>query len=352
MERDGSGASWHGRVTAALNRGARAQEHSVEILTNTRAAHARVWATLTAVRAGREERRAARLRREGSQSDRKTACLAPHRGMASAMSNSALAPARPTPAARTTGAERARRQRDDQRLMHRHQGGDAAAREALIERYMPLARSLALRYRRASEPLDDLVQVASVGLVKAVDRWDPDRGLAFSSYAVPTILGELRRYFRDATWDVRPARDVQELCLSVEEAREALWAELGRSPTVADLAGRLERSEEDIVEAVQATEGRSVRSLDAPVHEDEGDSASAGDLLGAPDAEFDRVEAGITLERMTGILDERAREILRLRFQEDLLQSEIAERVGCSQMHVSRIIRASLEKLYAYGTQE
>jgi len=235
--------------------------------------------------------------------------------------------------------------------MHRHQRGDAAAREELIERYMPLARSLALRYRRASEPLDDLVQVASVGLVKAVDRWDPDRGLAFSSYAVPTILGELRRYFRDATWAVRPARDVQELCLSVEEAREVLWAELGRSPTVADLAAHLNRSEEEIVEAVHATEGRSLRSLDAPVHDDEGDSASTGDLFGEPDPGFDRAEAGITLERLSKILDERAREILRLRFQEDLLQSEIAERVGCSQMHVSRIIRASLEKLYAYGTQ-
>ena len=192
-------------------------------------------------------------------------------------------------------SERARRQRDDQRLMRRHQRGDTTARDELIERYMPLARSLALRYRRASEPLDDLVQVASVGLVKAVDRWDPERGLAFSSYAVPTILGELRRYFRDATWDVRPARDLQELCLSVEEAREALWGELGRSPTVADIAGRLDRSPEDVVEALQATEGRSVRSLDAPVHEEEGASASAGDLLGSDDPEFDRVEAGVTL---------------------------------------------------------
>jgi RNA polymerase sigma-B factor len=250
---------------------------------------------------------------------------------------------------RTTPHERARRQHDDQRLMRRHQNGDDHAREALIERYMPLARSLALRYRRASEPLDDLIQVASVGLVKAVDRWDPDRGLAFSSYAVPTILGELRRYFRDATWDVRPARDLQELCLSVEEAREALWAALGRSPTVADLAKRLKRNEEEIIEALQATEGRSVRSLDAPVHEEEGDSATAGDMIGTEDTEYDRVDAGVTIERMTGILDDRAREILRLRFQEDLLQSEIAERVGCSQMHVSRIIRSSLEKLYAYG---
>ena len=255
------------------------------------------------------------------------------------------APPRPT-----TSQERARRQRDDERLGRRRQHGDSGARAALIERYMPLARSLALRYRRASEPLDDLVQVASVGLVKAVDRWDPERGLAFSSYAVPTILGELRRYFRDATWDVRPARDLQELCLSVEDAREHLWAQLGRSPTVEDLAQRLNRSHEEIVEALHASEGRSVRSLDAPVHEEEGDSASAGDLIGTVEVGYDRVDAGVTIERMTEILDGRAREILRLRFHEDLLQSEIAERVGCSQMHVSRIIRSSLERLYAYGS--
>jgi RNA polymerase sigma-B factor len=245
--------------------------------------------------------------------------------------------------------DRARRQREDQRLMRLAQDGDEHARAELIERYMPLARSLALRYRRASEPLDDLIQVASVGLVKAVDRWDPERGLAFSSYAVPTILGELRRYFRDSTWDVRPARDLQELCLAVEEARETLWGDLGRSPTVSDLARRLERYEEEIVEALQATEGRSVRSLDAPVHDEDNDSASAGDLIGGPDDEFARVEAGVTLERLTSVLDDRAREILRLRFHDDLLQSEIAEIVGCSQMHISRIIRSSLEKLGAYG---
>ena len=184
---------------------------------------------------------------------------------------------------RATPAERARRQRQDLRLAQRHQRGEAGARAELIERYMPLARSLALRYRRASEPLDDLVQVASIGLVKAVDRWDPGRGLAFSSYAVPTILGELRRYFRDSTWDVRPARDLQELCLSVEEARDALWLELGRSPTVDDIAGRLKRPHEEVLEALQASEGRSLRSLDAPVHEEEGDSASAGDLIGDAD---------------------------------------------------------------------
>jgi RNA polymerase sigma-B factor len=253
-------------------------------------------------------------------------------------------------AARAVPLDRARRQRDDQRLMRRAQGGDERARDELIERYVPLARSLALRYRRASEPLDDLIQVASIGLVKAVDRWDPDRGLAFSSYAVPTILGELRRYFRDSTWDVRPARDVQELCLAVEAAREKLWGELGRSPTVADMAERLNRQPEEIVEALQATEGRSVRSLDAPVHDEEDGSASAGDLIGGPDQGFARVEAGATLEQLTSVLDERARQILHLRFHQDLLQSEIAELVGCSQMHVSRIIRSSLEKLGAYGS--
>jgi len=250
---------------------------------------------------------------------------------------------------RTRAGDRASRQRQDHRLALRQQRGEPGARRELIERYMPLARSLALRYRRASEPLDDLIQVASVGLVKAVDRWDPGRGLAFSSYAVPTILGELRRYFRDSTWDVRPARDMQELCLAVEEARDALWVDLGRSPTVADLAKHLDRAPEQVMEALQASDGRSLRSLDAPVHEDEGDSASAGDLIGDHDPGYARVEAVATIEQMTEILDDRAREILRLRFEEDMLQSEIAAHVGCSQMHVSRIIRSSLERLYAYG---
>jgi RNA polymerase sigma-B factor len=133
-------------------------------------------------------------------------------------------------------------------------------------------------------------------------------------------------------------------------ARDALWIDLGRSPTVADIATHLRRGPEEVVEALQASEGRSLRSLDAPVHELEGDSATTGDLIGHLDPEYERVEAGVTVERLTGILDERAQEILRLRFQEDLLQSEIAERVGCSQMHVSRIIRTSLEKLHAFGS--
>src|ERR671914_225562 len=151
---------------------------------------------------------------------------------------------RPAGAARPA-SERARRQRDDQKLMRRHRGGDARARNELIERYMPLARSLALRYRRASEPLDDLFQVASLGLVKAVDRWDPDRGLAFTSFAVPTILGELRRHFRDTTWMVRPPRSVQELSTPAEPAPARLSGALGREPTIPELAARVGRSTQD-----------------------------------------------------------------------------------------------------------
>jgi RNA polymerase sigma-B factor len=253
------------------------------------------------------------------------------------------------PGPRTSAAERARRQRNDQRLVERHRRGENGARDALIERYMPLARSLALRYRRASEPLDDLIQVASVGLVKAVDRWDPGRGLAFSSYAVPTILGEIRRYFRDSTWDLRPARDLQELALAVEEARDTLWAQLGRSPTVYDLALHLDRGQEEIIEALTAGDARSLRSLDTPVREEEEDSMTTGEMIGIMDPGYDRVEVGAMLDALTEVLDDRAREILRLRFHEDLLQSEIAERVGCSQMHVSRIIRSSLQRLATKG---
>jgi RNA polymerase sigma-B factor len=241
---------------------------------------------------------------------------------------------------------------DDMRLMQRHRGGDQRARETFIGRYLPLARGLAWRYHRAPEPFDDLVQVASLGLVKAADRWDPDRGLAFSNYAVPTILGELRRYFRDATWMVRPPRDLQELCLSVEQARGDLIAAHGREPTVADLAGRLGRSAEEIGDALQAEECRAARSLDTPLHDEGLDPAMPADLIGGNDRGYDQAEARATVERLTPILDDRAREILRLRFEDELPQIEIAERVGCSQMHVSRIIRSSLERLFAYSSGE
>jgi RNA polymerase sigma-B factor len=239
------------------------------------------------------------------------------------------------------------RRGDDQQLIRRHRSGDSLARNALIERYIPLAGAMAHRYRRGVEPLDDLVQVACVGLVKAVDRWDPDRGFAFSSFAVPTILGELRRHFRDHTWDVRPPRMLQDLGRSLDSARDELIAATGREPSLAEMADRLERSCEEISEALQAAEARRARSLDVVVREDEGMMATVGDLIGGEDHEYERIEAAATLERLTARLDHRAREVLRLRYEEGLRQCDIGRRVGCSQMHVSRIIRASLDKLFA-----
>jgi RNA polymerase sigma-B factor len=237
------------------------------------------------------------------------------------------------------------RRREDTQLIRRLRGGDARARETLIERHLPLARALAMRYRRTAEPADDLIQVASVGLIKAADRWDPDRGFAFSTFAVPTILGELRRYFRDHTWDVRPPRPLLELSRSVDAAREELSVATGREPKVVDLAARLGRSSDEVEEALQAGTARHARSLDVLVHQDEGDSATLGELIGRVEEGYEQVEAAATLEHLTADLDPRAREVMRLRFGEDLHQAEIGDRVGCSQVHVSRIIQTSLEKL-------
>jgi RNA polymerase sigma-B factor len=221
----------------------------------------------------------------------------------------------------------------------------APSRDELIERHLPLARSLAMRFQGPHEALDDLIQVASLGLVKAADRWDEGRGFAFSSFAVPTILGELRRYFRDHTWDVRPRRAVQELTVAVERARDELSTELGRSPTVGDIAERTGATVDDVLEAIDASHQRSSVSLDAPVRRDEGDAATTGDVVGCEDDGFELVELASEVASLTRSLDPRAREILRLRFSEDLLQSEVAERLGCSQMQVSRSIRASLQHL-------
>jgi RNA polymerase sigma-B factor len=218
--------------------------------------------------------------------------------------------------------------------MRRHRAGDRRAREILIERYLPLARRLACRYRSAREPMDDLIQVASLGLVKAVDRWDPDRGLAFSSFAVPTIRGELRRYFRDSTWVVRPPRELAELSLCVERLRVPLGAALGSEPTTVELAAHLGRPSETVVEALRAGQCRWTSPLEGDAHEDTSQSAFV-----------EQAEARATLDGLLPILDPQAREVLRLRFHDDLLQVQIAARVGRSQVEVSRIIRSSLEKL-------
>jgi RNA polymerase sigma-B factor len=218
-------------------------------------------------------------------------------------------------------------------------------REALIERHLPLARALAHRYRYSPEPLEDLVQVASVGLVKAAQRWDPDRGYAFASFALPTIVGELRRHIRDRTWDVRPPRALQELSLRVERGRNALLDREGRDPTVADLAEHLRLSPAQVVEGLSATGCRQLPSLDAPVRSCGGDAVCVGDTVGSDDDGYAGVESRDAFERTIAELPRRDRAILRLRFEQGLLQSEIGARVGCSQMQVSRLLRKSLEAL-------
>jgi RNA polymerase sigma-B factor len=233
----------------------------------------------------------------------------------------------------------------DQSLARRHRHGDTRAREALIERYIPLARRLSRRYRHTSEPADDLFQVACLGLVKAVDGWEPDRGPAFSSYADPTILGELRRHFRDATWSVRPPRGLQELALSLEKARAELGGAIGRELAVDELAEHLGRSRKEIMGALEASACRQARSLDVPVYDEDERPVTAGDLIGRADRGYDRAEARATIDRLVRRLSEPARRILHLRFEHDLHQHEIAARVGCSKMQVSRTIRASLETL-------
>jgi RNA polymerase sigma-B factor len=218
-------------------------------------------------------------------------------------------------------------------------------RAALIERHLPLARALALRYRRSPAELDDLVQVASVGLVKAVDRWDPGRGVPFPSFALPTILGELRHHLRDSTWCVRPPRRIQDLCQSIHRARRDLRAATDGEPTIAELANRLGRSRAEVTEAVLASRGRTASSLDTSRDEDDAGSDAAVDALSQLDPGYACVDARATIERLVAVLDDRARTVLCLRFDHDLLQSQIAAAMGCSQMHVSRLLAASLEAL-------
>jgi RNA polymerase sigma-B factor len=227
-------------------------------------------------------------------------------------------------------------------LWIRARAGDKTARERLIERHMPLARSLAVQYRHAREPLDDLCQVANLGLVQAVDRYDPDRGVAFTSYAVPTILGELKRHFRDRTWAIHMSRSLQESIARVEKTTETLRQQLGRFPTAGEVAEHCGMNVEDVTEALLADNASRMTSLDAPVQREEGDLS---ELIGREDDGLGRVEDALWLEQLAGELTPREREILRLRFVEDLVQREIAERVGISQMHVSRVLRHALAHL-------
>ncbi len=221
---------------------------------------------------------------------------------------------------------------------------DRAAREALVRQFMPLARGLARRYGRSSEPFEDLLQVASLGLLKALDRYDTDRG-PFPSFAVPTILGEMRRYFRDSGWAVHVPRGAQERALKVRDAQERLSNEHGRAPTVNQLAEYLEFDIEDVIDALQAVQAYDTLSLDAPRPRADGEVVAYGDTLGQDDERYELVELDATVSAVLGHIPARERAILRMRFVEDLTQTEIAERVGISQMQVSRLLRRSLEQL-------
>ena len=219
------------------------------------------------------------------------------------------------------------------------------ARDELVERMLPLARRLARRYRRSNEPLDDLVQVATLGLVKAIERFDPARETAFSSYAVPTMLGELKRYFRDHSWAVHVPRGMQERVMKVDASIKVLSRELGRSPSAAEVAEAAELSLELVLEAMEAGSAHDSVSLDSFRFGEGEDGGTYADSIGEEDGRFDLVEHAATIAPTLRALPPRDRVVLHLRFAEDLTQAEIAERVGVSQMHVSRLIRRSLERL-------
>jgi RNA polymerase sigma-B factor len=225
--------------------------------------------------------------------------------------------------------------------------GDPNARELLVDRYLPLARRLARRYQHTDEPIDDLIQVASIGLLKAVDRFDCSREVMFSSYAVPTILGELKRHFRDRTWSLRVPRDLQELALRVDQTVTRLSLGQRHSPSVGEVARAVEASEEQVLEAMEAMGAYRAGSLDAPrsVRDEETETVAEG--LGTDDDGFLRAEERATLQPLMSQIGERERLVLKLRFSEDLTQAEIGERIGVSQMQVSRLIRQALIRLRA-----
>jgi RNA polymerase sigma-B factor len=238
------------------------------------------------------------------------------------------------------------KRREEQQLFQSYYTrGDVAAREELIRRTLPLARRLASRYVRGSEPIDDLMQVASIGLIKAVDRFDPTLGIAFSSFAVPSILGELKRHFRDHGWAARVPRPLQERVLKVNAVGEQLSSEMGRAPKAREVAAAMGESVEDVLEAMEAAAAHVAASLDAPLGRDGEDSLTYADSVGEVDGRLELVESRTVVDAAMRALPERERLVLHLRFEEDMTQSEIAEQIGVSQMHVSRLIRRALKRL-------
>jgi RNA polymerase sigma-B factor len=235
---------------------------------------------------------------------------------------------------------------DERRLFRTYrQTRDRAARAALVARFLPLARYLAWRYHRGGEPLDDLVQVACIGLLKAIDRFDPERGVAFPAFATPTITGELKRHFRDNSWAVRVPRGLQELALRVNRVNGQLERELGRPPTTAEIAARADAPIEDVLDAWQALRAQRSVPLDAPGLDGDEPSPRAKTMIAITEHGFRRVEDAAVLEGLLAELDRRDREVLRLRYWDGLTQAAIGERIGLSQMQVSRLIRRAIEQL-------
>jgi len=244
-----------------------------------------------------------------------------------------------------TGGERdgrSGRQREDRELLRRYrEDGDTDARDRLIASHLPLVRSLARRYAGRGEPLEDIEQVGAIGLIKAIDRFDLSRDVSLATYVTPNVVGEIKRHFRDKGWSIRVPRSLQELSARMSATIDELTARLGRSPSVAEIAEALGTSKEEVLEAMEVGSAYTALSLDAGPGGDE-DGTDPLETIGDEDAGFDRSEDRATLEPALGRLPDREREILRMRFEEGLPQTQIAERVGLSQMHVSRLIRRSL----------
>jgi RNA polymerase sigma-B factor len=219
---------------------------------------------------------------------------------------------------------------------------DPAVREQLVERFLPLARHLARRFARRGESVEDLTQVADLGLLNAIDRFDPDRGVQFTTFAAVTITGELKRHFRDRGWSVRVPRSLQESALLVHRTLETLWQDLGRSPTVSEIAKGADLSEEAVIEAMDAIQAYSPASLDAVVSED---GTPMSETMGHTDPSFEVAEGWASVAPALEKLPDRERRILYLRFFKGMTQTEIAQEIGISQMHISRLIAQSLERV-------
>jgi RNA polymerase sigma-B factor len=226
-----------------------------------------------------------------------------------------------------------------------HREGDPGAREELITRYLPLVRSLARRFASRGQPVEDLIQVGSIGLIKAIDRFDIDRGVELSTYATPTILGEIKRYFRDKGWAVKVPRALQDLNIRLNKVIEQLTVEMNRSPTISELAEACSVTEEEVLEALESGRAYNSLSLFSSGTSDDEDSLELLDYLGREEPEYELVEQRRFLAPVMNQLDERERLILHLRFFEGMTQTQIAARVGISQMHVSRLIRKSIDML-------